>query len=119
MPRSSSLGSRARQPEAEIQRQLVAELRAAGHEVHHSPSLGRRSRQAASRARALGQERGCADLLIWSWPPTALEVKAVGRRPTAEQAAWLERRRVQGWRAGWAAGLAECRARLRAWGLLP
>lgn len=105
-------------PEDEIQKQLVAELRAEGHEVHHSPNPGRLSRQAAARAKALGQEAGCADLLIWTWPPTALEVKDEGESPTATQRAWLERRRAQGWRVGWGAGLAECRAVLRGWGLL-
>jgi hypothetical protein len=106
-------------PEEEIQRQIVAELRAVGWEVHHSPSLGRGTWRSRTRAKALGQERGCADLLIWTWPPCALELKRDGAKPTPEQRDWLDRRRAQGWIVGWAAGLDQARAVLRGWGLLP
>lgn len=70
------------------------------------PNGGRRNPREAARLKAEGVKPGVSDLLLplrrGGHGSLWLELKAPGKRPSAEQLAWLQRMRLAGYVAEWA-----------------
>lgn len=65
-------------PEGDLQREIVGELRLAGVDFCHVPnSTGRGSSRRQGQLKALGVERGVSDLIIFDPPRVALELAQV------------------------------------------
>lgn len=107
----------------------------------HCPNEGKVSKRQAAIRRRKGVMRGVGDLVIvWTVqdgtkvyedhsgrlnpalpivrPGAALELKARGKKPTAEQLAWLAYWRAAGFATAWKAGHRANAEQLRTWGLL-
>lgn len=125
-------------PEGDLQRAVVADLRLAGVDFCHVPnSTGRAGARGQAKLVGLGVERGVSDILIFTPPPiwllgwtggtigACLELKAENRatpvapwddkRATEEQREFLRRRAAQGWAVA-VCGPGEVWVQLRAWG---
>lgn len=123
-------------PEGDLQRDIVGELRIAGVDFCHVPnSTGRGGARRQGQLKALGVTAGVCDLIIWDQPlplslsfvGACLELKAVDRlvpalpwldkRASVEQRKFLHKRLAQGWAVA-VCGPSEARAQLVAWGYL-
>lgn len=128
-------------PEGDLQKQIVAELRRADVDFCHVPNStgrgGAGGKRQQAKLKALGVEAGVSDLLIFTRPSpdwtrggwvsvgACLELKATDRvtpvppwedkRATVEQRSFLRRRHEQGWAVA-VCGPTEALAQLRAWG---
>jgi hypothetical protein len=69
------------------------------------PNGGRRDQREAVRLKAEGVKPGVSDLLLplrrGGYAGLWLEMKAPGKRPTKDQAEWLERMNAAGYHATW------------------
>ena len=131
-------------PEGDLQKRIVAELRRADVDFCHVPNSAGRGgaggKRQQAKLKALGVEAGVSDLIIFSRPApdwtrggwisvgACIELKATDRvtavppwedkRATVEQRSFLRRRHEQGWAVA-VCGPTEAIAQLRAWGYLP
>lgn len=127
-------------PEDRILFRAVAELRvtftrrglAEPFPFFHTPNEGAFSKWQAVLRQQRGVTAGVGDLVIVTplfpfggdgssavpYPGAALEIKAVGKKPTPEQLAWLEYWRAAGFAADWTAGHHATADRLLSWGLI-
>jgi hypothetical protein len=115
--------TRRRQPEAALQRSVIAHLawRARRPNVWwtHVPLGGLRSKVEAAILRGQGVTRGCPDLLIIAdGKAHFLELKSAAGRVTAEQHACHEALRAAGADVAVAHGIDEALAQLEQWRLL-
>jgi hypothetical protein len=127
-------------PEGDLQRELVGELRLAGVDFCHVPnSTGRGGAKRQGQLKSLGVTPGVSDILIFDpprivvpigampWCGACLELKAIDRvvpvlpwedkRASLEQREFLRRRALQRWVVA-VCGPGEARAQLVAWGYL-
>ena len=111
-----------RHVEEDIQRAIAQFLDAAvgPRAWFHPPNGGWRSKREAAIMSGLGVKPGVPDIVIIAPPPAlpgrcgaALELKAPGNRPTADQREWIEAFRAHGRAAEWKAGLDAAIAWLR------
>lgn len=100
--------------EAEIQMQLVKWARGHGLPLISIPNAGKRTPWAGQRERAMGLTAGVSDLFL-AYPAMGfhglwIELKSKGKKPTAEQTAWLVRMRTFGYDALWFDNLLDAQA---------
>lgn len=109
-------------PEQVIQRAVAQHLRqrgAPGLVWTHCPNGGRRRPIEAAIFKGLGVRPGVADLLLWHRGRAfALELKAPGGRPTAEQMQFIADFNNAGGSGVICTGLDESLRTLETWGLL-
>jgi hypothetical protein len=84
--------------ETQIHIAIVKELRSRGLLLLHCPNEGYRTPSEASRLRAMGVSAGVPDLLVFTDPPIAMEVKTPRGKLTDRQLEWLEALQAKGWR---------------------
>lgn len=109
-------------PEDEIHIRVAARLVLGRIEFCHVPNESKAPPQYRAKLKRRGLQPGVADLILWTPPPiggyvhAALELKAPNGRPSPEQVAWLERRRVQNWAVAVAVGYDAAIRILTSWG---
>ena len=110
------------QPEAQIQKAVLAHLKARGAKdmvYWHTPNGGKRNVIEAVRFKAMGVRPGVSDLIfLRNGEAFALELKAADGRPTENQLKFLSDFRNAGGHAVCAEGLNEAIAILETWKLL-
>jgi hypothetical protein len=109
-------------PEAQIQRAVVAHLKARGAPGlvwTHVPLGGYRKPVEASILKGLGTRAGVSDLLLWHRGRAfALELKAEGGKPSEAQMQFISDLNAAGGFACIASGIDEAIRTLECWGLL-
>jgi hypothetical protein len=108
--RSSRYGNPAkprRNIEDGLQIHLVAWALAEDLPIMSIPNEGNRGAIQGHRMKQMGLLPGAADLFLWrrsgcgKWPAYFIELKSPGEKPRANQRAFLERARVEGFCAEW------------------
>jgi len=113
---------RTARPEQRLQKHVLQHLRQRGvpHLVFiHVPNGGKRKPIEAAILKGQGVRKGASDLLLWHGGSSfALELKAEGGKPTAEQVEFLQDMQKAGANSALATGLSQALAQLERWGLL-
>jgi hypothetical protein len=116
------MNRRRHRPEDQIQRSVIAHLRARGVPGlvwTHVPNGGKRSKVEGAILKGLGVRAGVSDVLLWHRGRAfALELKAEGGRPSEQQMQFISDLNAAGGFATIASGIDEAIRVLECWGLL-
>ena len=93
--------------ERELQNRVAEVLDLLGLLWCHCPNEGKRSPIAGANLKRAGLKRGVPDILIFTEPRVAIELKVGKRKPTPTQTQWLCDLNSEGWHTAICRSVAE------------